>query len=125
MRSYFLAVNGMGEFGTCDNDFFSFWGIQDLKTVVEDLPDRTAHFPDAERYFMFADHSIALPTYAIRLSKKPMDETPIASVFADRRSFGMEIFFASFTEFVNCYLDHPDETGIAMPLSVENDTDSD
>ena len=35
MRTYFLTVNGMGEYGTCDNDFISFWRLQDLKTVAE------------------------------------------------------------------------------------------
>ena len=115
MRSYFLTVNGMGELGTSDNDFFSFWAIQDLKTVAEDLPNRTARFADAARYYMFADHSIGLPTYAIRLSENPQDETPVASVFADRGSFGIETFFGSFTEFVNGYLNDPAEISGKIP----------
>ncbi len=115
MRAYFLAVNGMGERGTCDNDFFSFWPLQDLITIAEDLPDRCSNFTDASRYFMFADHSIALPTYAIRLSSNPADPNPIASIFADFGAFEVENFFDSFTDFVDHYLDDPVETSVALP----------
>ncbi len=118
MRSYFLAVDGMGERGTCDNDFFSFWPIGDLISVAEDLPDRTAREPDAARYIMFADHSIALPTYAIRLSHRHSENTPVASVFADAGSFGLKVYFDSFTGFVNAYLDDPIETSVAIPDNV-------
>ncbi|HET6883771.1 MAG TPA: SMI1/KNR4 family protein [Pirellulales bacterium] len=115
MRTYFLAVNGMGEYGTCDNDWFSFWKLQDLKTVAEDLPDRSSGFPDAATCFMFADHSIALPTFAIKLSADPNVETPIASVFADFGRFEVQYFFDSFGDFIDQYLDDPIGVSSALP----------
>ena len=74
--------------------------------------------PDAARYFMFADHSIALPTYAIRLSDDPDDDTPVASVFADAGAFGIKVYFKSFTDFVTAYLNDPIKTSAAIPVNV-------
>jgi len=107
MRSYFQAVNGMGERGVVDDDMFGFWRIQDLISVADELPDRTDDYPDTRRYFMFADHSISLPTYAIRLSSNANDNTPVASVFSDFGAFGISDLFPSFTEFVSSYLTDP------------------
>jgi hypothetical protein len=113
MREYFLAVDGMGEKGTCDDDLFSFWPLQDLISIAEDLPDRCSKFAESPNYFMFADHSIALPTYAIRLSSDPDVANPVASVFADFGAFEVEVVFDSFTDFVNHYLDDPIQTSAA------------
>lgn len=129
-RTYFCTVNGMGKAGgadtdtrglrrfflgsgnagtetTGDDDWFSFWRFEDMVCVAEDLPNRTAHFPDADRYFMFADHSIGLPTFAIKLSPNPTVPTPIASVFADQGELIGEDIYDSFTDFVQNYLDDP------------------
>ena len=94
-RSYLLTVNGMGERGTCDDDFFSFWSLADVITIAEEFPDRCSGFPDASHYFMFADHSIWLPTFAIRLSSDPADSNPVASVFSDFGAFAVEDKFDS------------------------------
>jgi len=115
MRTYFLAVNGMGELGTCDEDFFSFWPLQELITISEDLPEGSFGFQDAKRCFMFADHSIALPTFAIRLTADANASTPVASVFADFGAFKVQYFFDSFTDFISHYLDDPIETSCALP----------
>jgi len=118
MRAYFLAVNGMGEHGMCDDDLFSFWSLQNLVTIAEDLPDRCSGFPDAPRCFMFADHSIGLPTFAIRLSADAEAPSPVASVFSDFGAFKVQYFFGSFTDFVNHYLDDPVGTSCALPGNV-------
>lgn len=118
MRTYFLTINGMGERGTCDDDFFSFWPLQELITIADYLPDRSSGFPDASKCFMFADHSIALPTFAIRLSSDPNVSTPVASVFADFGAFKVQYFFDSFTDFVNHYLADPFETCCVLPDNV-------
>src|SRR5262249_3912041 len=83
MREYFLTVNGMGPPNVCDDDLFNFFPLQDLITVAERLPDRRSTFAEASKYFMFADHSISLPTYAIRLSSSPDAASPVASVYSD------------------------------------------
>ncbi|MGQ0634632.1 MAG: SMI1/KNR4 family protein [Planctomycetaceae bacterium] len=113
MREYFLTVNGMGERGACDNDLFSFWPLQSLISIAEDLPDRCSKFAESSIYFMFADHSVALPTYAIRLSSNPDNANPIVSVFADFGAFEVEVVFGSFTDFVSHYLDNPIDTSAA------------
>lgn len=118
LRSYFSAVNGMGELNIIDNDWFHFWQIEDVTTIAAFVPDRSTLFQDAERYFIFADHSISLPSYAIRLSSNPADENPVASVFTDRGALQVEDFFGSFTEFVTQYLDDPLETGGMFPRTV-------
>ena len=115
MRAYFLAVNGMGQLGMCDEDLFSFWPLQQLITIAEDLPDRSARFPESSHYFMFADHSISLPTFAIRLSANLAEPNPVASVFSDFGAFEVENFFDSFTDFLNHYLDDPLKTSTIFP----------
>jgi hypothetical protein len=115
LRLYFLSVDGMGEKGTYDEDFFSFWQLSDVISIAEMLPDRCVRFGDAHRYFIFADHSINLPGYAIRLSSDPADVNPVASVFFDFGALEVEDFFESFTDFVSQYLDDPFETSVALP----------
>lgn len=105
LRLYFAAVNGMGELGTCDNDFFHFWQIENVTTIAAFVPDRCSLFQDAEKYLIVADHSISLPSYAIRLSSNPADQNPVACVFTDRGALQVEDFFGSFTDFVTRYLD--------------------
>ncbi len=118
MRTYFLKVNGMGEYGTCDDNFFSFWPLQELISIADRLPDRSSGFSDASRCFMFADHSVALPTFAIRLASDPNASTPVASVFSDFGAFKVQYFFDSFTDFVNHYLANPFETSLVLPDDV-------
>jgi hypothetical protein len=117
MRAYFLAVNGMGERGTSDEDFFSFWPLEELITIAVDLPDRSSRFPESSQYFEFADHSISLPTFAIRLSADPAEPNTVASVYADFGALEVQAFFSSFTDFIEHYLDDPVETGAALPRS--------
>lgn len=107
LRTYFLAVNGMGEREVWDRDFFCFWPLEDVVTVRKYLPDRTEHFPDAKSYFMFADHSVGLPTFAIRLSSDSSEATPVATIFSDRGAFEIKNLFESFTGFVDKYLEDP------------------
>jgi hypothetical protein len=118
LRVYFAAVNGMGDLGTCDNDLFHFLQIDNITTIAAFVPDRCSLFQDAERYFIIADHSISLPSYAIRLSSNLADQNPVASVFTDRGALQVEDFFGSFTDFVTHYLDHPVETSVTFPRMV-------
>jgi hypothetical protein len=112
MRIYFLAVNGMGVFGTCDNDWFSFWPLEGVITIFERLPNRSSPLADASRCFMFSDHSIGLPTYAIRLSADCAEPNPVMTVFSDSGAFEVTVAFDSFSDFVNQYLDDPLTTGL-------------
>ena len=115
LRAYFATVNGMGERGTTDNDFFSFWQLSDIESIAEFVPDRSERIPDASRYFIIADHSISLPSFAIRLAHNPADPSPIASVVTDNLALELEDVFDSFTDFLRSYLDNPDETSATFP----------
>ncbi|MCH7989053.1 MAG: SMI1/KNR4 family protein [Planctomycetes bacterium] len=118
LRSYFLAVNGTGERHTLDDDLFCFWPLSDVISIAEDLPDRCSGLAHASRYFIIADHSICLPSYAIRLSADPAAANPVASVFVDPNTLAVEDMFESFTDFVQHYLDDPFETGGALPSNI-------
>ena len=110
-RQYLLTVNGMGEQGTCDNDFFSFWQLSDVRTIAEYmaeyLPDGANDFPDSSHFFLFADHSIFCPAFAIRVSQDDSTPNLIASVFAGGDGVEVESAFYSFTDFVEYYLRNP------------------
>ena len=116
-RNYFAVVDGMGERHTCDSGFFGFWRFQDLVSIADDLPDRAESFGQSHCYFMFADHSISLPTFAIRLSDDRAAPTPVAGIFSDFGALDVENFFDSFTDFVNAYLQSPVRLLNAIPSS--------
>ncbi|MDA7928498.1 SMI1/KNR4 family protein [Mariniblastus sp.] len=116
-HAYLTVINGMGEPFTCDNNMFSFWPIEQIESVADHFPKRTANVIDAKRYFMFSDHSISLPTYAIKLSNNRSDPTPIATVFSDFGAFDLEGFCDSFTDFVRLYLDDPTHLSTCLPTA--------
>jgi len=108
MRSYFLAVNGMGpRQEVFDDAFCSFWPVESVTSVADEFPDRAVDVPGADRYFLFADHSLNLPAYAVRLSSDPHAAAPVATLFSDRGAFAMEDVFESFGAFLERYLDNP------------------
>ena len=115
MAEYFSAINGMGELGTTDDDLFCFFRLQDLASIADRVPDRASRFHDAHRYFIFADHSISLPSYAIRLHSGDSDANPVASVYTDGGALEVEDFFESFSDFVRHYLDDPNGTCVTFP----------
>lgn len=113
LRQYFLTVNGMGQKGTCDNDFYSFWELGDVKTVAEELCTEKSDDIALANYFLIADHSVLLPGFAIRLSANDIDRNPIARVYTD-----LEIgdAFPSFADFVRYYLADPLGATVASKL---------
>ena len=118
LRHYFETVNGMGELGTTDDDLFSFWRLSDVQSVAQYVPDRADRLPNASRYLIIADHSIGLPSFAIRISATPNAPSPVASLFTDRGALELEDTFDSFTGFLRSYLDDPNETSAAFPRGV-------
>lgn len=116
-RAYISTVDGMGEIGTTDEDLFCFFSLSDLVSIAENVPDRAAKFDDAHRYFIFADHSISLPSFAIRLTDDPATGCPVAAVFTDGGALEVEDFFNSFTDFLRSYLDDPNGTSATFPSS--------
>ena len=107
VRRYFLTVNGMGERGIYDHDFYSFWPLSDVCTVAKELPDRADRFPESSSYLLIADHSIDCPAFAIRLSGDARDSNPLVRVFADAGVLEVETAFPSFAVFVEHYMRDP------------------
>ncbi len=118
LREYLSTVDGMDGVGTTDDDLFSFFSLSDFQTIAERAPDRAAKLEDAHRYFIFADHSIALPSFAIRLTEDSKAGCPIASVYTDAGTLEVEDIFDSFTDFVRSYLDDPHGTSVMFPRNV-------
>lgn len=117
LRHYFATINGMGDRGTMDIDFFSFWQLSDVESIAQFAPDRAHRFPDASRYFIIADHSIGLPSFAIRLSATSDAPSPVVSLIMDGGALELEEAFESFTDFLRSYLDDPLETSATFPHS--------
>ena len=72
-------------------------GIPDYGGIVSALPE-------ADSYFVFADHSIWVHVYAIRLSADPDSRTPVVWI-ADGRTWAP--LAASFGEFLERYAADP------------------
>lgn len=115
LRHYFAKVNGMGERGTVDDDFFSFWQLSDVESLAQYVPDRAHCVQNASRYIIVADHSIGLPSFAVKLPDKSDDLAPVASIFTDGGAIELEHRFDSFTDFLRSYLDNPIETSATLP----------
>lgn len=105
--AYFTGVNGTSS--TYDEMFFRFFSLAEFKTVKDELgnwggiPDyrNIVRLLDDHQYcFIFADHSIHLMTYAIRLYSSPSETNEIYVICG-------EVFAKiadSFTEFIALYL---------------------
>src|SRR5438552_2893117 len=77
---YLEVVNGTGRYAEMDNNLFCFWSIDEFKALNEEYPDAT-WFEDPTSYFLFADHSINCPSYAIRLSTDLSAKNPILAIY--------------------------------------------
>jgi hypothetical protein len=108
MRDYFLHVNGMGGVVTFndrlnwEDDLFRFWPLQEVSPMSDDQGYADLQIADRSSFFIFADHSIVLPAYGIRLdSARTGDHTVIA---CQGRRHETSIVALSFTEFAERYL---------------------
>ncbi len=85
MRAFYRFMDGMPD-GSMDEAFISFWPLEQLAPVLERLsgcrgiPDYggiESSLPEASSYFVFADHSIFLHVYAVRLSDDSSAPNPV------------------------------------------------
>jgi cell wall assembly regulator SMI1 len=108
IREYFSTVDGMdsvheeNRFGL-DKDHFRFWPLREVERVTE-YYSRTRSLKDASSFFVFADHLIDAPSFAIRLTPEPSGGNPVIMILSDRgRPKAMKVA-DSFSEFVGKYL---------------------
>jgi hypothetical protein len=120
MRQYFLTVNGMGVMGECDEELFYFWPLHEVTSIADYLPNRADKFADSAKYFLFADHSINLPSYAIHLNQFDNHSNRVAVVYSDAKHLFVQDFFNSFADFLSKYLCDPVGTGACFPDEVQS-----
>jgi hypothetical protein len=118
-RLYFLDTNGIGSRDQYDSDLFCFWPLEEVVRCDDEFPDR--FIEDQPAYFVFADHSICLHAYAIRLTSSGTEPNPVIALVSDQRKYSTTIVARSFSEFAERYL--ADETsrvelGIGCPVPI-------
>jgi SMI1 / KNR4 family (SUKH-1) len=112
LESFYRYMDGI-EFGSTDEALFCFWPLSQVGPVLEKLaefrgiPDYggiEASLPEAASYFLFADHSIWVYVYAIRLSADPTAPAPVLWI-ADGQTWAP--LAASFQDFLERYAADP------------------
>lgn len=85
VERFYRCMDGM-EYGSTDEALYCFWPLSQVGPVPEKLtgfrgiPDYggiESALPEAKSYFVFADHSIWVHVYAIRLSADPAAPAPV------------------------------------------------
>jgi hypothetical protein len=101
MRDDFLHVDGMGEPFQLDDDLLHFRSLSEVKSIC----DAVTGLEDPSSYFVFADHSIGTPTFAIQLTRSGTASNQVIAVDWDERG-GLSVsdFSNSFGDFVERYL---------------------
>jgi hypothetical protein len=111
-QRFYRCIDGM-EYGSTDNALYCFWPLSHIGPIPEKLagcrgiPDYggiESALPEAESYFVFADHSIWVHVYAIRLSVDPDTAAPVVWI-ADGQTWAP--LAASFGEFLERYAADP------------------
>lgn len=108
LRDYFLAIDGMGPedlnppFRWEDN-LFRFFPLHQVEPATERFhPDQ--FLTDQSSYFAFADYSISLPTFAIRLTSAGTGGNTVLAIFSDRGEYRAIQVANSFSDLVERYL---------------------
>lgn len=102
---YFSHVDGMGSRGMSDDDWFSFWPLAE---VLRASDDSEPFIEDQSSYYLFADHSLCLPTYAIRLNPSGTGPNPVIAIFWHNGVYTSGVVARSFSQFVEKYLGDDD-----------------
>jgi hypothetical protein len=105
VRDYFSCVNGMPN-DVVDDGMIRFWTLEEFQPLPQSAPafSDSEYIRDPESLFLFADYSIWVHAYAIRLRNDPSLSNEIVII-------GYEspvTIFQSFSEFVDQYLTDKD-----------------
>jgi len=101
MREFFLAINGMPE-DTTDEEMIRFWTLQEVKPLPTEAPEYATpdYIDNPESLFLFADYSIWVHAYAIRLGAAELKRNDIFLIGGDYPV----LLFHSFSELIDSYL---------------------
>jgi len=102
MRGYFAVVDGMDNSWGWDEDAFCFWPLRMLERASERYLDWFVK--DRASFFVFADHLIGFPCYAIPLGARSGPDSLVLAIYGDNRGYETGIMADSFPEFVDRYL---------------------
>jgi hypothetical protein len=119
MRGYQLHVDGTGSRSESDYDWFSFWPLGEI-VRASDQYDEEQLVEDQSSYFVFADHSICLPAYAIRLTPSGGGPNPVIAITGHRGNYSTSVVARSFGEFIERYLaNETSRSDLSIGLSLE------
>lgn len=115
VRSFYLRFNAhlVLEMDEMDSDLNSFWPIEEVDRVpskiegfagIPDYSGISASLPDANSYFAFADHSIWVMVYAMRLTSDRSSPARVIYI-ADGNTYAT--IADSFAAFWESYLENP------------------
>lgn len=109
-RMYYRYVNGMVQEGghDCDKKGFSFWPLAQIRRVPDECSEQSVPVPDIDdpnQYFVFADYLQWSWAYAIRLSRKAPDPSPIIHV----GTLEPKVVAQGFSDFVKLYMSDSEE----------------
>lgn len=102
LLDYYIQINGMGKPDVYDTNFFSFWPLESVERL-EHFTDFRKEIIAYKNFFVFADHSICLPCYAIQLSADGEGSHPVISMFTDTQ-LRISVVANSFNNFIERYL---------------------
>ena len=114
VRAFYAEADGMSP-GEWDAELLSFWPLAEVGPVpallagcrgIPDYGGIEAALPDAASYFVFADHSIWLHVYAMRLSPDPSAACPVVWIAGGDR---WAVQAGSFGEFLRRYAEEPQQ----------------
>ncbi len=107
MVNYFQIINGTNE--EYDNNLFQFYSLNQFKNIDEELKNWTGIpdysdivnvLKDSKKYFVFADYSFHMFTYAIRLSNNKLEKNEVYVLCGDE----YKKIANNFSEFIELYL---------------------
>lgn len=111
VRRFYSRFNGTIE---ADTAFIAFWPLDEIDTVpkklsdyagIPDYSDIAENLPNADDYFVFADHSIWVNVYAIRLKG---EHSAMAPVLWIANGYTFDTMSESFLDFWLRYLADPE-----------------
>jgi hypothetical protein len=102
-RQYYSVVDGIEGESMVSGHAFRFWPLKEVKPLSAEMSEEPLHHAEFKDYFLFADYSLWVCAYAIRLTNR-----------LDRQNFVVMIggdvpvnLAGSFEEFVQLYFDDP------------------
>lgn len=83
VRDYFLELNGTigGKLGMDDERLIGFWRLDQVRPMKEEFPEYST--AEEANLFIFADYSIWVAAYAIRLTSGGDGESAVFLIFSD------------------------------------------